>query len=317
MLRLLFQSLEGLFGPSLGGVARGVYLTGALVLALAVLLPFWRIWVDWRTARVGLAERWVGPCPACGLTGPVWGGTCSACGADLGVPWVVRWRTRGSAWLAAPVWRRVGQAYRLAGALLFGGAAVFALATVVSPAAAGPLHRLFAGLAFLALAGVGFAFGRALGPGPRGLLSRAGHLLHGSAAVGFLAVALLLADAARPPAETRLAAVTVGEGTVTVGERTFRLTPEGEVGLEYLQLDHELLGLRRVVPLAYMGAERSPIPHAAPTRWLVGHLRRHADDWERRGLTVRLRHDLRRVTPGERYEIVLSHGQVQIRRAGA
>ncbi len=317
MLRLLFQSLESLLGPSLGGIARGVYLTGALVLVLAVLLPVWRMWVDWRTARAGLSERWVGACPSCGLTGPVWQGTCSACGADLGVPWVVRWRTRGAAWLASPIWRRLAQVYRVAGTLAFAVLAVWALATVVSTDEAGALHRLFAGLAFLALAAAGFAFGRALGPARRGFFSRAGHFLHGTAAVGFLAVSLFLASAARPVAETRLAAVAAGQGTVKIADQTLRPNAGGEVGLEYLQLDHELLGFRRIVPLAYVGAERKALRLGTPAGWVVGHLRTHADDWERRGLTVRLRRDMRRVTPGERYEIVESGGQVQIRRAAS
>ena len=47
------------------------------------------------------------------------------------------------------------------------------------------------------------------------------------------------------------------------------------------------------------------------------HLRQHAEDWERRGLVVRVRRDLRRVTPGERYEIVETGGEVLIRRVGA
>jgi hypothetical protein len=305
MLRLLFQSLESLFGAALGDVARVVYLAGALVLLLAALRPFWGLWADWRTDRAGLAERWVGACRSCGITGPLWQGACSACGADLGLPWVVRWRTRGAAWLASPTWQRAAQGYRLAGALLFAGAAGFALWGVVSPAGDGALHRLFAGLGFLALAVAGFAFGRALGPARRGLVGRAGYVLHGMAAVGLLAVLLFLAAAARPVAETRLVAVAP------------RPNVEGEVGLEYLQVDHELLGFRRIVPLACLGAERTPLGLAAPTRWAVAHLRAHADDWERRGLTVRLRRDMRRVTPGERYEIVESGGQIFIRRAGA
>lgn len=306
MLRLLFQSLESLFGAGLDDVARVVYLAGALVLVLAALRPLWGLWADWRTERAGLEERWVGVCPACGLSGPLWRGTCSACGADRRLPWVVRWRTRGSARLASSLaWRRAARAYRLAGALLFAGVAGSALWTIVSPPGGGALHRLFAGLGFLALAAAGVAFGRALGPARRGIVARAGHMLHGMAAVGLLAVLLFLASAARPPAEARLVALAP------------RPNAEGEVGIEYLQLDHELLGFRRIVPLAYLGAERTPVELATPVRWAVAHFRAHADDWERRGLTVRLRRDMRRVTPGERYEIVESGGQILIRRAGA
>lgn len=309
MLRLLFQSLEELLGSSLGGIARGAYLTGAVVLVLTVLLPLWRLFVDWRTARAGLEERWVGTCPACGIMGPIWRGTCGACGAALGVPWYIRWRTRGAAWLASPRWRVAARVYRLTGIVLFGATALWVLSSVGSPSAAGALHRLFTGLALLALAGVGFAFGRALGVGPRGALARLGHLLHGTAAVGVLAVCLFLAGAARPPVETRLA-------LVEPGDRLLTPNADGEIGVEYLQLDHELLGLRRIVPLAYVGAERTPVRHGRATRWLVRHLRDHADEWQGRGLSVRLRRDLRRVTPGQRYEIVESGGQVLIRRAG-
>jgi hypothetical protein len=315
MLRLLFGSLESFFGPALAEIARWVHLGAMVVLALAVLRPVWRLWVEWRTARAGLAQRWVVDCQNCGQTSPVWAGHCSGCGTDLGVPWYVRWRTKGAAWLTSPGAVTAARLYQGAGALLFLGAAAWVVAATGALSPGGALHRLFLGLALLALAGAGRSLGRATRLERRGLLSRGGDALQGTAAVGVLAAALFLANAARPPVETRLATLAARPGSVEINGRPLRLGAEGEVGVEYLHVSHEALGYGRTVPLAYVAAERMPIDRPAVARWLVAHLRANADAYERRGVIVRLRRDLRRVTPGERYEVVEAGGQLLIRRA--
>lgn len=313
MLRLLFQSLERSLGPSLSGASHLVYWAGVAALAATALLPLWRAWVDRAAARAGLERRWVADCPQCRQTGVVRDGACGVCGAKHDVPWAVRWRTRGSAWLDVPAWRHLGRIYHFAGVAGF-LLIVFWVVTaagVLSPG--GELRRLFLGLALLALAAAGRSLGRALRLERRGVLARVGDGLQALAAVGILATTLFLAAAARPASQTLLARFTVVNGAARIGDRVVQ-TSGSEVGIEYLQLDHEAFGYTRIVPLAFVGAQREPLPVGRTGRWLVGHLRAHADAYAARGLTVRIRSDRHRVSPGATYEIVQVDGQVLIRR---
>ncbi len=314
MLRLLFQSLEKSLGPSLSGASHLVYWAGVAALAATVLLPFWRAWVDRATGRAGLARQWVAPCPQCRQTGVVRDGACDACGATIEVPWVVRWRMRGAAWLDTPAWRHFGRFYHLAGAVGFALIVVWVVAAAGVPAPGGALRQLFLGLALLALAAAGRSLGRVLRLERRGVLARVGDGLQVLAAIGVLAATLFLAAAARPVSQTLLARFTVVGGAARIGDRLVP-TSGSEVGIEYLQLDHEALGYTRIVPLAFIGgASRAPLPMTRTGRWIVGHLRAHADAYAARGLTVRVRSDRHRVTPGATYEIVEVNGQVLIRR---
>ncbi len=314
MLRLLFESLETILGPALVEVARLVYWAGLAVAGAAALLPLWRVWVDHATERAGLARRWVATCPACGGTGVIRGGACAHCGKPLEVPWAVRLRTRGPGWREAPAVRRAARAYHLAGAVLFALVVAWTAAATGALSPRGELHRLFLGLGLLALAAAGRSAGRALRLERRGVLARAGDGLQALAATGILAVSLFLAGAAHPAAETLLARFSVADGAARVGDRLLP-TSEGEIGVEYLQLDHDVLGYRRIVPLAFVGAERAPLAVGPAGRWVIGHLREHADAYEARGLRVRVRTDRHRVVPGGTYEVVLSGDELLIRRA--
>ena len=48
-------------------------------------------------------------------------------------------------------------------------------------------------------------------------------------------------------------------------------------------------------------------------QWVISHLRKHAAGYTARGLTVRLRTDRLRITPGQSYEVVEREGQVLMR----
>jgi hypothetical protein len=227
------------------------------------------------------------------------------------------WRMRGAAWLASPAMARAARLYRFAGIAVFVALAVWTVLESGALRPSGTLDRLFLGVGLLALAAAGRGAARALGPGRRGVLPRGGDALTAAAAVGVLAAALFLAAAARPIPETLLAHVDASAGSAQVNGVAVRTTADGEIGVEYLQVTHEALGYSRIVPLAYVGAERVAVRLDAPVRWIVRHLRTHAETWERRGVTVRVRRDSRRVTPGERYDVVEIRGQLLIRRATA
>jgi len=155
--------------------------------------------------------------------------------------------------------------------------------------------------------------GRALRLGSGTLFHRVRDVLIALAALGVMAMALFLADAARPIPEERLAHFYVEGSLAHIGGRVIFL-PEEEIGFEYLQLDHDLLGYHRVVPMAFVGTTRLPVSRSALGQWIINHLRTYADTYTARGLTVRLRTDRLRVGPGHSYEIVRRKGQVLIRR---
>jgi len=179
----------------------------------------------------------------------------------------------------------------------------------------GELHRLFIGFALMAWAAVGWFGGRMLRLEPRGLLPRVGDGLVVLAAIGAMAIALFLADAARPISEIPLARFTIFKGVARIGEELIPL-PHGEISFEYLQLDHELLGYHRIVSVGFSSDERVPLPRNAIAHEIVNHLRQHAVGYTNRGLTVRLRTERILVSPNQTYEVIQREGQVLIRRVG-
>ena len=208
--------------------------------------------------------------------------------------------------------RRLKWGVHLLGSAAFLLFSVWIVTATGSLATQGALHRLFLGLAFAALAVFGWLAGRALGMRRHGLLARAGDAVMALAAIGTMAVALFLADSARPQQEIPLARFDSIANTAQIGEQVLFL-PEGEIGFEYLQLDQENLGYHRIIPLALSGRERIPFQRNALKQRVISHLRKHATGYTARGLTVRLRTDRLRITPGQSYEVVEREGQVLMR----
>lgn len=315
MLRALLGSIEQSLGPTLTQVSLVIYWGALILLALAVCVPLVRVWLEYALARAGLAQYWVMTCRRCGKRTLVRGRQCGECGSDLGIPWPVRvWVSlrgrRETAWV-----RPLRSAGHLLGSALFLLLSLWIVTATGALSPRGQLTRLFLGCALLAWAAVGWFGGRALRLAARGILARAGDLLVALAALGLMSVALFLADAARPVAEVPMARFTAGDNSVRVAGRVLPLS-EGEVGVEYLQLEHDLLGYRRIIPLALLGAEPLAFPRGMAKQWLVNHLRRHADGYTARGLVVRVRSERLRVTPGQSYEVIRRDGQVVIRRLG-
>jgi hypothetical protein len=178
----------------------------------------------------------------------------------------------------------------------------------------GSLHRLFLGMVLLSLAAVGWFGGRTLTLSRRGIVARLGDAMVTLAAIGMLAVTVFLAGNAMPVREVQLAHFATAPGLADIGYRTIALAND-EIGFEYLQLDHKLLGYHRVIPLAFLGTDRVPVHRSPLKESVIDHLREHADMYHRRGLLVRLRSDRLKVTAGQQYEVVDIGGEILIRRA--
>jgi hypothetical protein len=312
MLRLLFQSIEQSLGQSLSQVSWLFYCGGLTLLVFVILVPVWRIRMQYLTARTGMEQRWVMTCGHCGRQTLVSGRKCGTCENDLGIPWMVRLWTAFTRKGEGPFVRRLKWGVHLLGSAAFLLLSVWIVTATGSLAPQGSLHRLFLGLAFVALAVFGWLGGRALGIRQHGLLARAGDAMIALAAIGAMAVALFLADSARPQREISLVRFDTSANAARIGEQVL-LLPEGEIGVEYLQLDQENLGYHRIIPLTLSGREGISFQRNALKQWVISHLRKHAAGYTARGLTVRLRTDRLRITPGQSYEVVEREGQVLMR----
>jgi len=316
MLRLLFQSIEQSLGQSLSQISLLFYCGGLTLLVFVILVPVWRIRMQYLTTRTGMEQRWVMTCGHCGRQTLVSGRKCGTCGNDLGIPWMVRLWTVFSRKSEGAFVRRLKWGVHLLGSVAFLLLSVWIVTATGSLAPQGALHRLFLGLAFVALAVFGWLGGRALGIKRHGMLARAGDAMIALAAIGAMAVALFLADSARPQREISLVRFDTSVNAARIGEQVL-LLPEGEIGVEYLQLDQENLGYHRIIPLALSGRERIAFQRNALKQWVISHLRKHATGLTARGLTVRLRTDRLRITPGQSYEVVEREGQVLMRNAAS
>ena len=314
MLRLLFQSIEQSLGQSLSQISLLFYCGGLTLLVFVILVPVWRIRMQYLTTRTGMEQRWVMTCGHCGRQTLVSGRKCGTCGNDLGIPGMVRLWTAFTRKSEGAFVRRLKWGVHLLGSVAFLLLSVWIVTATGSLAPQGALHRLFLGLAFVALAVFGWLGGRALGIKRHGMLARAGDAMIALAAIGAMAVALFLADSARPQREISLVRFDTSVNAARIGEQVL-LLPEGEIGVEYLQLDQENLGYHRIIPLALSGRERIAFQRNALKQWVISHLRKHATGLTARGLTVRLRTDRLRITPGQSYEVVEREGQVLMRNA--
>ena len=137
------------------------------------------------------------------------------------------------------------------------------------------------------------------------------------AVAGMLAVSLLLAAESRPVGEKVMWRIPVGEGAIASIENQALALPQGMIGFEYMQVDHELLGYHRVIPLAFLGSERLEIKHAGLEKWFLDNLWKHGQGYSERGLSVRSRVEQFSVIPHQNYEVVEREKQVYFRPAAA
>ena len=87
-----------------------------------------------------------------------------------------------------------------------------------------------------------------------------------------------------------------------------------QLGFEYLQVEHDFAGFRRITPLAIIGARRIELPLGDFESKLVKMMWKHANGLTARGISVRKRTEQFVTNQSGIYEIVLRGDEVSIRR---
>ncbi len=315
MLQRLFQAIEQFLGPSLDTFASVFYWLGVVLLAHRVVAPLWRLRMELVSARLKLHESVVMECPYCHRETVVHDAQCAFCRKSLELPLSMRAYhflrlRRQPMWLRWTRWTWDSL-----------GLGVFLVLTVAGAmslrvwAPEAPLHKLFLGLALLSWVLIGWLVGRVLHLGAGGPVARVRDAVFACAAAAVLTVSLLFAVESRPVNEDVLWRVPIGEGAIArIGSRPLTL-PQGMIGFEYLQVDHEGLGYHRVIPLAFLGSERLEVSHAGIEKWFLHDLWKHGQGYSERGLSVRNRVEQFIVVPNQTYEVVLRDNQVYFRPA--
>ena len=312
-MRRVFQSIEQWFGPSLGTTATVIYWLAVALLAHRIIAPMVRLRMDMVSAGLQIKDGLILECPACHRETLVQDKQCAFCRRSIELPWSVKlwhfFRLR-----RAPKWLRwMRWAYEGMGLALFLGLTFIGANALRAWAPEGALHQLFLGIAFLCWAAVGWFVARALHFGVGGPIGRLRDAVFAFAASGVLTLSLFLATESRIATETVLWRVPVSDGWVArVGDKSLALS-QGIIGFEYLQIDHTLLGYHRIVPMAFLGAERLDIKLGRFEKWCVDLLLKRAQGYSERGLSVRSRVEQFMVASSREYEIVEREQQVYFR----
>ena len=255
-------------------------------------------------------------CSHCQNSTIIKGKTCEHCGGVLALPLYLRLWFHISTAKSNPSFSTFRWVLHTLAASFFLGSSTILVLQIGGLHPSGELHRLFVGLSFLALGAVGWFAGQALSLYSKSLLARIQGGLLACCSVGALATFLFLGSQAQPIEETLLAHFSTQAQTAIIGEHQLRL-PTGQIGFEYLQVDHETFGIHHVVPLAFLGEDRLTVPHGNIQDTLIQHLKANPDRYGSRGFTIRVRIDLHQTTPGKDYEIVQREGQVLVRNANS
>jgi hypothetical protein len=313
VLATILQVFEKSFGPHLVLAAEILFWLGAAMAAYVVLAPLLRVVIEVKAARLGMERAWIMQCPTCRRMTVASNGSCEQCGKSLDIPLVVRVRNffgdeGESRWLRTLRW-----SLSVAGASLFAAVTVFALMRSGGWHPQTTLERLFVGFALISWTGIAWLFGRAVGIGTGGPLSRLRDAVLALAGIAILSAAITFAGAARPQSEEVLVRIVVRGTQAQVDDRTIPLA-DSQLGFEYLQVDHELVGFRHVIPLAVVGAQRIDLPLSELEDALATHLWTHAQRYTARGLTVRKRTEQLRASEPGTIDILLRGGEIAVRQ---
>jgi hypothetical protein len=316
MLASILQIIEQSLGSQLALAAQVCFALGVAMAAYVATAPLARVLVDLKAARLGMERDWILQCPACKRMTAASSGRCEQCGKSLDLPLIVRVRNffgpEGEPrWLRAIRWTLT-----VAGTLAFALATVFVLLNTGAWLPQTILERLLVGVSLIAWAGVAWLAGRVFGIGTGGPISRLRDAVLALAGAAVLSAAATLAGAARPVSEEVLVRVSVQGQQARVGDRAVPLA-DAQFGFEYLQVHHELVGLRRVTPLAVVGASRIPLPMHEAEEAIADHLWAHSQRYGARGLAVRKLTQQFQAQEAGTYEIVLRGGEISARLAGA
>jgi hypothetical protein len=309
----VFQSIEQWFGPSLGTAATIVYWLAVALLAHRILAPMLRLRMDMVSAGLHMQDSLILECPACHRETIVQDKQCAFCRKSIELPWSVKlWHffklRRQPRWL-----RWIRWAYDGAGLVFYLGLTIIGANALRVWAPEGALHQLFLGVAILCWAAIGWFVARVLHFGIGGPFGRLRDAVFAFAAAGVLSLSLFLATESRIGSETVLWRVPVNEGGIARVEDKSLPLAQGIIGFEYLQVDHKLLAYHRVIPLAFIGADRLELKLGRFEKWCATLLLKHAQGYSERGLSVRSRVEQFVVAPSREYEVVEREQQVYFR----
>jgi hypothetical protein len=313
MLRSLFQAIEQFLGSSLDAAATAIYWSGIVLLAHRIVSPMFRLHMEMISARLKLEQSVVMECPYCHRETVVHDAQCAFCRKSLDLPFTMRaWHfirlRRQPMW-----WRWTRWTWEALGLAAFIVLTVAGFIALHAWAPAEPLQKLFIGLALMCWVSIGWLVARVLHLDGGGPIARLRDAVFAFAVAGVLAVSLLLATESRPLVETVMWRIPVGEGGIArINEQALTL-PQGMIGFEYLQVDHDLLGYHRVIPLAFLGSERLELKHGKVEKWFLDNLWQHMHGYTERGLSVRSRVEQFIVVPNQNYEVVEREHQVFFR----
>ncbi|HEY5929427.1 MAG TPA: hypothetical protein VIU02_03875 [Burkholderiales bacterium] len=317
MLRSLFQAIEQSLGPSLATVSTVVYWAAILLLIHRIVSPIVRLRMEMVAVKLKVAESIMMECPYCRRETIVHDSQCSFCRKSIGLPLSLRaWHflklRRHPKWFSWTCW-----GWDIAGLAVFIAITLAGMIALKPWALSGPLQQLFIGIAILCWVGLGWSVARILDISTNGPIARLRDLVFSFAITGVMAVSLFLAVESRPMEEEVMWRIPVGEGGIARIEEQALPLPQGMIGFEYLQVDHELLGYHRVIPLAFLGNERLEVKHDGVEKWFLDNLWKHMHGYTERGLSVRSRVEQFLVVPNQNYEIVERDKQVYFRPAAA
>lgn len=317
MLRSLFQALEQFLGPSLATVASVVYWAALLLLLHRIVSPIVRLRLEMVAARLKVEESLMMECPYCHRETIVHDSQCAFCRKSIGLPLSLRAYhflklRRHPRWFQWTCW-----GWDILGLALYVAVTLLGALAIRPWNLSGPLQQLFIGVAVLCWVAIGWSAARVLDISSQGPIARLRDLVFSFAATGVMAIALFLAAESRPVQEQVIWRIPVAEGGIArIGEKSLAL-PQGMVGFEYLQVDHELLGYHRIIPIAFLGSERLEVEHGRMRKWFLDNLWKHMHGYTERGLSVRSRIEQYPVTPNQSYELVERERQVYFRPAAS
>jgi hypothetical protein len=317
MLRNLFLAIEQSLGATLAPIASVVYWGALILLAHRVLAPVVRMHMEILAAKIKLEHRMVMECPFCHRDTVVQDNQCAFCRQSIGLPpslriWHFMRLQHQPKWLRYFRW-----GWDAVGLLMFIGLTIAGFVMLRAWNWSGPVQQLFFGVAILCWVAIGWLVARVLNIGGGGPFARLRDTVFSFAVAAVLALSLFLGAEARPAEETVLWRIPVGEGGIATIENRALLLPQGMIGFEYLQVNHELLGYQRVIPLAFLGNERLEVRHSGMEKWFLDNLWKHMHGYSERGLSVRNRVEQFLVVPNQDYEVVERDRQVYLRSAAA
>jgi len=315
MLRSLFQAIEQSLGPSLDTVATTVYWLSIVLLAHRIFSTLFRLRMEMISAQLKMEESVVMECPYCHRETVVHDAQCAFCRKSLELPFTMRaWHfirlRRQPTW-----WRWTRWTWDSLGLAAFVVLTVTGFIALHAWSPAGPLQKLFIGLALTSWVAISWLVARVLHLGGGGPIARLRDTVFAFAVAGVLAVSLLFAAESNPVEEIVMWRIPVGEGAIARIDNQALTLPQGMIGFEYLQVDHELLGYHRIIPLAFLGSDRLELRHAGIEKWFLGNLWKRGQGYSERGLSVRSRVEQFVVTPNQSYEVVERDKQVFFRPA--